>query len=241
MLHLRLLKCLVHSQVILLVIEGVLELRTLEFYLISILCIWWQLIIASPRKASIPASRTRGCYYLLSTDQQHHQKYRWLKTSWWCCLLELFEGFWTIRKLLACIFRICCQGRSSESYPSNVGDDSLSNKYHFKKLVFITTQEEITSVAFESVLHFLYFPFWPSLWAPPPKQKACRRGTYTPPSCPQLDWLQVPRIPQSSCPPLILFFSGQIRADSLKPEGFASSGLWPVGKGKSCTLGPAGN
>lgn len=59
----------------------------------------------------------------------------------------------------------------------------------------------------------------------------------TPCSCLQLDWLQAPRFPQSGCPPLILFFSGPISADSLKPEGFASSGLWPVGKGAE----PAGN
>ena len=37
--HLMLVKHLVHSQVTLLVIERVLELRTLEFYLISILCL----------------------------------------------------------------------------------------------------------------------------------------------------------------------------------------------------------
>lgn len=34
----------------------------------------------------------------------------------------------------------------------------------------------------------------------------------------------------------MLFFPGLIGADSLKPKGFASSGLWPVGKEKSYLL-----
>lgn len=109
----------------------VLKLRTLEFYLISILCLWWQLIIANPRKASIPPSRARGCYYLLSTYQQHHQTYRWLKTRLMMLPFRTLWGFLNNQETLPCIFRICCQGRSSESYPSNVGDDSLSNKSHF--------------------------------------------------------------------------------------------------------------